>query len=268
MAVETEIETDPARWLDVLAGSHDALADLVGDLSSSDLRHSSYCAKWSVSGVLSHLGSGAEIFKATLDAVVAGGPAPGPDRFPPIWDRWDTMTPEEQADGFVAADGELLEALVNLGDRLHDLELTLWGRLHVDAAGYLGLRLNEHALHSWDVAVAFDPSATVDADAVALLVDRLPLVAGHAGHAEAAGDDRPYTVTLKTTGPMRRYRVSVDDGVGIAPVDDGDVGADVELGAEAMLRLVFGRLDPDHAPPVAPGQLPTVERLRRVFSGF
>ena len=268
MAVETEIETDPARWLDVLAGSHDALVELVGDLSSGDLRHPSYCSKWSVSEVLSHLGSGAEIFKATLDAVVAGGPAPGPDRFPPIWDRWDAMTPEEQTDGFVAADGELLEALVNLGDGLHDLELTLWGRLHVDAAGYLGLRLNEHALHSWDVAVAFDPSATVAADAVALLVDRLPLVASRAGHAEAAGEDRPYAVTVETTGPVRRFGVSVTDAVGIAPVRGDGVGADVELGAEAMLRLVFGRLDPDHAPLVAVGQLPTVDRLRRVFSGF
>ena len=35
------------------------------------------------------------------------------------------------------------------------------------------MRLNESALHSWDVRVAFDPSAAIPADVAAVLAEHL-----------------------------------------------------------------------------------------------
>lgn len=40
-----------------------------------------------------------------------------------------------------------------------------------DIVGLLRMRLSEHAVHTWDVAVVLDAAARVDAHAVALLID-------------------------------------------------------------------------------------------------
>ena len=41
---------------------------------------------------------------------------------------------------------------------------------------------------------------------------------------------------------------------------------DLEFPAEALIRLVYGRLDPDHAPPTD-GSQPDLDELRRAFLG-
>jgi uncharacterized protein (TIGR03083 family) len=268
------MDSDPRHWLNVLAGSHDDLTSAVSEMDAQQLRAPSYCDDWTIAQVLSHLGSGAEIFKTILDAVLAGEPPPGREVFPTIWDRWNAMTPEEQAEGFVAHDGQLVEMLENLDDRLDGLELTLFGGMHMDAVGFLGMRLSEHAIHAWDVAVALDPGAQVDPEAVQLLVDRIPMTAGRAGKAELAGDDRPLTVVVRTSDPARTFEVAVDDAVVVSELEasgaTGAGGADdgLDLTAEALLRLVYGRLDPDHTPPVAAGTGGTLDRLRSVFPGM
>jgi Mycothiol maleylpyruvate isomerase N-terminal domain len=47
--------------------------------------------------------------------------------------------------------------------------------------------------------------------------------------------------------------------------DDGGA-PDLTLPAEALIRLVYGRLDPDHTPPVE-GDLALLDSLRSVFPG-
>jgi hypothetical protein len=44
-------------------------------------------------------------------------------------------------------------------------------------------------------------------------------------------------------------------------------GPDLELPADALIRLVFGRLDPDHSPATA-AEAPYLDELRQVFPGF
>jgi uncharacterized protein (TIGR03083 family) len=264
------MDTDSAQWLDALAGSHDSLAARVGELDGEGLRRRSYCDDWTVAQVLSHLGSGAEIFEAILDTVLAGEPAPPRESFPPIWDRWNAMTPEAQAEGFVAHDGQLVETLESLGDRLDALEFTLFGGMRMDSVGFLAMRLGEHAIHAWDVAVAFDPGARVDPDAVALLIDRVPLVSGRAGKAERAGDGRPFVVLVHTSEPARQFQITVADAVHVVedPESRPEAGDVLDLPAEALLRLVYGRLDPGHQPPVAASGRGPLDRLRAVFPGF
>jgi hypothetical protein len=71
----------------------------------------------------------------------------------------------------------------------------------VPLAGVLGLRLSEHAMHTWDIAVTLDPAARVAPDAVGLLVDRLPLPAGFLGKQAIA----PVAVAVTTAGPRRAF---------------------------------------------------------------
>jgi uncharacterized protein (TIGR03083 family) len=259
---------DPEPWVDALAGSHDRLSDIVGGLGADGVRRPSYCGGWTIAQVLSHLGSGAEIFEAILDAVLAGEPAPGHDSFPAVWERWNAMTPDEQVEGFCAADGAFVEHLEHLGDRLDELEFVMFGSVRMDAAGFVGTRLSEHAVHTWDVAVALDPAATVDDEAVALLVDRLPQMAARIGHAGGAGSRHPLEVTIRTTDPFRRFTLRVDDAVTLMPAEESrePAGSTLTLPSEAFVRLVYGRLDPAHSPSLEPEEL--VDGLRVVFPGF
>jgi hypothetical protein len=49
----------------------------------------------------------------------------------------------------------------------------------------------------------------------------------------------------------------------LAPGASGE--PDLEIPAEGLIRLVYGRLDPDHTPPI--GGSADLDALRRVFPG-
>jgi uncharacterized protein (TIGR03083 family) len=243
--------------------SHDRLAGFVAGLDGDGLRARSYDTEWTVADVLSHLGSGAEIFSLILTAGVSGAEPPGPENFKPIWDAWNKRTPEEQAQRSVAANEALAARAEALTPGERDaFHVTMLGRMPLDLAGVLGMRLSEHAVHSWDIAVAFDPAAQVAPDAVGLLVDRLPMMAAFMGKRAPA----PVTVSVTTTGPDRTFSLDTG-GVTLAPAGTGDgrAAATLALPAESFLRLVYGRLD-DEAGVAASGV--TVADLKTVFPGF
>jgi hypothetical protein len=135
------------------------------------------------------------------------------------------------------------------------------GPMSFDFDAYLGTRLNEHALHTWDIEVAGDPAATIPEQVVAMVVDNLELVAHYT--AKSTGDTR--TVTVATTRPPRRFTVALTpESVTFSPTTV-EGATDVELTAEAFARLVYGRLDPEHTPRNDEG--PVLDVLRRVFPG-
>ena len=111
------------------------------------------------------------------------------------------------------------------------------------------MRLSEHAVHTWDVAVALDPAAEVAPDAVELLLVQLPMLAGWTGKT----DGGPFRLRLRGTEPEADFLLEVADKVALVPwPGEGPAGAtadgQVQLPAEALLRLVYGRLDPGHTP--------------------
>ena len=50
------------------------------------------------------------------------------------------------------------------------------------------------------------------------------------------------------------------------PSDDTTGESDLEMPAEAFVRLLYGRLDPAHTPPIA-GDPALLERLRATYPG-
>jgi uncharacterized protein (TIGR03083 family) len=227
------------------------------------LRAPSYDTEWSIAQVFSHLGSQAEIFGLLLDAGLSGGDAPAPDSFPPIWDVWNARSPDEQVADSVAANEGFVARLESLDDTgWSSFELAAFG-MQLDAVRFLRLRLPEHAIHSWDVAVTLDPSATVAADAVELLIDGLGDTVARVGKPRPD----PATVWVSTTTPQRSFAL-VTDGVALEPWSERDVAGSLQLSSEELLRLVYGRLDPGHARTVrleASGI--TVDDLRAIFPG-
>jgi uncharacterized protein (TIGR03083 family) len=229
--------TDPGPWLRVLRASHDRLARLTAGLDAAGLRRQSYDKEWSIAQVLSHLGSQAEIFWLFLDAGLTGGESPSPSAFRPIWDAWNARSPEEQAAESIAADEALLSRVESLSPaQLGSFLISAFGR-ELDMAALLGMRLSEHAVHTWDVAVTLDAAARISQDAVDLLIDGLPEVAARAG--KRVQD--PAVIAVTTTNPTRQFTLDTG-GVRLEPGETPSESS-LTLTAETLVRLVYGRLD-------------------------
>src|SRR5207245_8864808 len=128
------------------------------------------------------------------------------------WRTGSGKSPREKADHALAADRSVLERLESLtGEQRSSISFPL-GPMTFDFASFVGLRLNEHLVHSWDVEVALDPNAVVR-DA-ALLVDNLDLIGRYT--AKPTGSTR--TITVHTTEPARDFTVSLSpDAATFAP---------------------------------------------------
>jgi uncharacterized protein (TIGR03083 family) len=250
--------------LAALRNSRARLVETATPLTPEQIRERSYDTDWSIAQVLSHIGTGSIFFKLLLEAGLAGEPVPGIDLMRPIWDEWNAKSPDDQHHDGLAADGVLLAAFEALdAQQREDWQLDFFGTIR-DFPGVLKMRLSEHAFHTWDVVVALDPKALIAPDAVDLLIDTLePLVAR-----VAKPLDQQLVIGVETEDPVRNFVLTVGaEGATLEPLDArSEADRLLLLPAEAFLRLVAGRLDPDHTPPGADD--PILEVLRPVFPGL
>src|SRR5215468_7779038 len=260
------METDPDRWIGALRRSHDALCALAGPLTADQLEQPSYCTDWSIAHVFSHLGSQAEVFGLWFDAGLSGQDPPGQDAFRPIWAAWDTKAPQAQVADSLRANEQLIERFESLDTGLRErFRLPLF-RQDLDLAGLARMRLSEHAVHSWDIAVALDPAATVAPESVGLLVDTLGQLAAWTGKA----DGTKRRVHVSTSAPQRQFTLQTGEAVTLEPSVGGEGEKpllELRLPAEALIRLVYGRLDPAHTPPVETRGV-DLGGLRPIFPGL
>jgi uncharacterized protein (TIGR03083 family) len=259
------MDTSPDQWIGALRRSHDRLQGLVEPLGLDQLEQLSYASEWSIAQVLSHLGSGAEIFGLFLQAGLIGQDPPGRDEFGPIWHTWNTKDPQAQATDGLRADELAVERFESLDPDQVKLRLQLFG-MDMDLGGLARMRLSEHAIHTWDVAVALDPSATVAPDAVSLLIDTVGQLAARS----AKPDGKQRRLAISVTDPGRQFILETGEGVSLTEADQSDVAAGLptlRLPAEAFVRLVYGRLGPHHTPPVEADGV-DLDDLRSIFPGF
>jgi len=257
------METSPDLWIGELRRSHDRLRALVEPLDLAHLEQRSYASEWSIAQVLSHLGSGAEIFGLFLDAGLTGQDPPGRDAFVPVWNAWNARDPQAQAADGLRADEALVERFESLDpDQKAGLRLRIFG-MDADLTGLERMRLSEHAVHTWDVAVALDPSATVAPEAVGLLIDMLGQVAARS----AKPDGKERRLRVSTSAPERHFVLETGEAVSLTESDSEEGLPELRLPAEAFVRLVYGRLGPHHTPPVEADGVDLGE-LRQLFPGF
>jgi uncharacterized protein (TIGR03083 family) len=246
--------------LSALRASAERLRATTRALDDAQLVGASYCSEWTIADVLSHLGSGAVIMQRRLQDAQAGTETP--EGFAPaVWDEWNAKSPRAKTDDALAADQALVEALDAVSDEERAALTFSMGPMTLDFPTFAGMRLNEHVFHLWDVEVALHGAATLAEDAVPLVVDNLAMIARFT--ARPIGE--PRTIALRTTDPSRDVTVTIGaDGVEYAGTGSGE--PDVVLPAEALCRLVYGRLDPDHTPAFT-GDGEGLDALRRVFPG-
>jgi uncharacterized protein (TIGR03083 family) len=258
------VDTDPHHWRDALRTTTERLISVVSPLDGPAIRGRSYDGDWTIAQVMSHLGSQSEVFEAFLDAALAGDEVPGAESFPPIWARWDAKTPEEQVhDALSGVEHHIARFDALTDEDLDRFRIEFFG-MDLDAAGFLNLRVSEFALHTWDVEVALRPAATLEREAVELLVDAAPQMAARL----AKPVSHPFRLWTHTLDPESDLvwdcadTVSVDRGTGT----DGD--ARLDLPAESLIRLLAGRLDPAHTPATVTASGVDLDEVRAIFPGY
>jgi len=252
--------TDADAAVGALRSSVTRLRGLVRPMSDADLTRGAYPAEWSIAQVLSHLGSGAVIMQRHLQDTLAGQATPD-DFAPGVWNTWNAKAPAAQRDDALAADTALLARIEAVTPGEREAFTFGMGPMTFGFGQFVGLRLNEHAFHTWDIEAAADPAATIPRQAAELVIANLELIARYTG--KPTGDTT--TITVATTGPQRSFTIDLKPDTVTFGASTTAAPADVELPAEAFARLVYGRLDPGHTPPGDHG--PALGTLRRVFPG-
>lgn len=260
---------DPA--ICALRAVHDELADRAGGFSDADIDGPSGAAEWTMAQLLSHIGSGAEIGLANLEASLSQLPAPEGSFNQSVWDRWNAMSPREQADSAIATDERLVAAYESIDDDVRNSLRIQLGFLPepigLDLA--VAFRLNESTLHGWDAAVVDNAAATLNPAAVPVLLDALagPLsfLIGWIGKSTVTDQ----VIAVRTTHPERELALTVGSSVALAPNLPSTPDGTLSIPAEALLRLFAGRLGSDSAPDriLLTGGV-EMPALRAVFPGF
>ncbi|MGC1419526.1 MAG: maleylpyruvate isomerase family mycothiol-dependent enzyme [Acidimicrobiales bacterium] len=237
------------------------LGEVVEKIDSEDYTKPAYPAKWSISDTLSHVGSGAVIMSQNFDNVVSGNEA-DPTFNQSVWDEWNAKEPSAQVADALVADNALLDRLQMLDEAGRESFGFSMGPMNLDFDAFVALRLQEQALHTWDVEVTSNASVTLPEDAVTVMVDRLAMFVGFSG--KASGEVKEVRVT--TVNPERAFVLSfAETSLSLAPNEHGG-NVDLELPAESFVRLVSGRLDPQHTPH---GLIdPLLDELRQAFPGY
>jgi uncharacterized protein (TIGR03083 family) len=183
--------------------------------------------------------------------------------FVPIWSEWNAKGPRAQASDGLRADEAMVARFESLDpDQKTGLRMQVFG-MDTDLAGLARMRLGEHAVHTWDVAVALDPSATVAPDAVSLIIDTLGQLVAWTGKP----DGQPRRIKVSTSDPERHFILEIGDSVGLTESDGEEGLPELRLPAEAFIRLVYGRLGPQHTLPVEADGVELAD-LRPLFPGF
>jgi len=254
------------RTIAALRTIHDDLAATVPGLSDAELTGPSGAAEWPLAQVLSHLGSGAEIALAGLTAALTGTPPAESNQ--DVWDRWNAKGPRAQATDFLDSDAALVAAYEALTAEQRETLAVDLGFLPAPLAlaSVAGMRLNEAALHAWDVRVALDPAAALPAEAAQLLAEHLSgglaFMAGFLGRADVLA--KPATVDVAGSG----FALTIGDGVAVTTAVS-DPTATFAGPLESAIRLIGGRLTAGHTPNgvTVTGDV-TLDDLRKVFPGF
>ena len=261
------------------------LHEFLGGLSPNDLRRHSACDAWTVRDVAGHLTNRAERQITSMTRGRAGDSNPPAGFVAPT----DNMAMSaENADADIAYSISLGDDLLPTFERnyreLHGLLDSFSGddwhcdcwhprRGTMTAREYVSQRIQELAVHDWDIRSAFDPQASLHPDAIPVL---LGMSRRWLRSAYNPGDDPPsgeirYHFALSDAEPIDV--VVQPDGVQIGPglhPSPDDIDMVVACNANTYLLLAYGRIDVDTAANslVAIGEERLLERFARWMVGF
>ncbi|MEU7906168.1 maleylpyruvate isomerase N-terminal domain-containing protein [Actinoplanes sp. NPDC049118] len=256
------------RTIAALRAEHDTLASTAPALTTAQLTGPSGAADWTIADVLSHLGSGAEITLADFRASLGEAEPPAPGFNQGVWDRWNALSPQDQAAGSLESDTALVTALEAVAEERHDELKVKLGFLPepLPLASFAAMRLSEVVHHGWDVRVGIDPAATLAEPSAQLLAehlsDGLGFLLGFIAKPDAVRE--PAVIEISRTP----YRIVLDDRIRLT-TEALPATATFAGPLESTMRMLAGRLAAKHTPAgvEVTGNI-SLDELRAVFPGF
>ena len=239
----------------LLRSESDALAEFLAGLDDAGWARQSACDAWTVADAASHIAQGSQGSSLALTRARNGDPSPPEgSRLLEAGDRASEPT-AERAIAFRAgkAASELLQAYREGADLLVQTALELqpedWEKPSFHRRGLIPVhenitrRIQEIAIHGWDIRSAFDPASEISeagAQEIATVAHRwlgvcfVPL--------EGGANAR---FRFEVSGPNAFSEDVVLEGDGFRIEPAGDTTPDVTFRANtsAYVLLVYGRLD-------------------------
>ena len=240
-----ETTNDARRVARASRAECDDLLAYLEQLPAEGWTEQSACADWKVYQVISHLSSGQQINQARLEAALRGTKPMSDDQRQAIWDYFDSLPPDQMLPDFHKANEDYFALVETLS--AHELGQTIpWFLGPVPVATALTTRLNEQALHAWDVRWARDQQATLSPAGVPELLE-LALTSG--GVSRLANKEE----ASKVAGQRFQLLLSQPDGELVLEFQSDGVSArrgrvtdpelTARLPAEALCRMIWGRYD-------------------------
>ena len=230
------------------------IREYLGELTPEQWELPSACAEWQVREVVSHLLGGAERQAESMERGRGGDSNPPAGFVPPEPAVISATKAQRDIQRRSQLAGNILEFFDASYERLHQ-EFDRFGDISWDtlcwhmrrgamtAASYVELRIQELAIHDWDIRSALKPDAGLDPASVPVLLAMSPTWLGMCFR-PSAPLPKPVVFSFEV-GPEepRQYRVSVTgDAFEMVPGQALQPDLSLAAAAEQYLLFTYGRL--------------------------
>lgn len=223
----------------------------LGGLTPEQWELPSACAEWQVQDVVSHLIGGAERQAESMERGRGGDSDPPAGFVPPQASELSATNAQRDIDRSNELAGHFLESFDASYEKLHHefdrFSEVSWDTLawHVrrgamTGAAYVELRIQELAIHDWDIRSATGTIHSLYPDSVPILLDMTPRWLGMCFRSSAK---LPKPVVYGFNVDSQNYRLTVT-GDGFDMISGEATEADFSLSAtgEQFLLFTYGRL--------------------------
>ncbi len=246
----TEIE----RRVAVAKQLAENIRQYLGELTPEQWELPSACAEWQVRDVVSHLLGGAERQAESMERGRGGDSNPPAGFVPPDPAALSATNAQRDIDRRNLLAGNYLEAFDASYEALHSQfdafgegswDTLCWHvrRGAMTAASYVELRIQEIAIHDWDIRSAFQPDAGLDPNCVPVLLDMSPTWLGMCFRPSARlAKPVVYGFNVGPEEP-RQFRMNVTgDAFQMVPGQASQADLSLSATAEQYLLFTYGRL--------------------------
>ncbi len=251
--------------IDLVNSEAKRLGDFLTGLDDQTWSQDSVCQGWKVGDVVAHLSNAAATWANSITRSVAGdaGPPAG-QSFLASGERGSGVIADAAIDSFQKKGTGLLEEFTTGYDRLAQVLGTLraedWDKPCFHRRGpmplrdFVALRVQEVAVHGWDIRAGLDKLSEMWEEALPQLVSMVPRWLRIAFH---PGLDLPTPARFRfdVDGPARVNQDVVVHGGSFEAGPSGDSQADVVFDCDTgnYILLIYGRLSVEHG--LASGRL-------------
>jgi len=252
--------TAMTEMIELISAEASHLQDFLAGLSPEEWSRPSACSGWTVGDVVAHVTQGARTWCEAITRARAGDFNPPPGQ-PPLrpGERGSAATAQRAID---FRQGMREDALLHaFADGYQQLHQVLWGlqvedwdkpcfhrRGVLPTRDYVGIRLQELAIHGWDMRSAFDEAATVSERPLPVLVGLAQRWLSNTFRpTPSLSTPVRYRFDASGPAPVRQDILVSQDRFQIEP--QTDTGADVTFCCTTgdYILLVYGRLPLERA---------------------